>query len=398
MCSNDGVPLLRGSVWIAAAYLVGGIVLYQLGLSRLLVDSAAVEVPGRSWWRVGLLAAACAAITLRRTRPVTGLAIGTAAVAADAMIGASLPVWLAYGDLLYAAVLYGGPRVRPVVTRGGTLVVAAAATTVGVLTGEVAAAVLAAGLGALLLLTPVWWAGSLRDHRDLAEAARGRADALARVAALDRQSAVDEERRRLARDLHDVVAGHLAAIALHSAAGERLRTRDPAGAAEALTAIRADSVAALAQMQAMIDLLRGDADETALPGRLTDLSALVDSARAAGTPVEVTGAQPPVTEDLTAQTSMTGYRIVAEMLANAVRHAPGAPVRLTMTGDGETVTITATNPVSAPAAPPAAGGRVGAGLGNIVARARAIGGDAGIGRAPGRWTVWARLPVTGERA
>src|SRR5699024_3967978 len=122
-------------------------------------------------------------------------------------------------------------------------------------------------------------------------------------------------------------------------AGERLRTRDPAGAAEALTAIRADSVAALAQMQAMIDLLRGDADETALPGRLTDLSALVDSARAAGTPVEVTGAQPPVTEDLTAQTSMTGYRIVAEMLANAVRHAPGAPVRLTMTGDGETVTI-----------------------------------------------------------
>jgi len=391
------MPLPRGSVWIAAAYLAGGIALYQLGLSRLLVDPAAVEVPDRSWWRVGLLAAACAAITLRRTRPVVGLAVGTVAVAADALIGASLPVWLAYGDLLYAAVLYGGPRVRPAATWGGAAVVAAAAATVGALTGEVAAAVLAAGLGALLLLTPVWWAGSLRDHRDLAEAARERADALARVAALDRQSAVDDERRRLARDLHDVVAGHLAAIALHSAAGERLRTRDPVGAAETLAAIRADSVAALAQMQAMIDLLRGDADETALPGRLSDLSALVDAARAAGTPVDVTGPESPVTADLSAQTSTTGYRIVAEMLANAVRHAPGAPVRLTITGDAETVTITATNPVPAAAPAPAPGARVGAGLGNIVTRARAIGGDAGTDRAPGRWTVWARLPLTGER-
>jgi signal transduction histidine kinase len=67
-------------------------------------------------------------------------------------------------------------------------------------------------------LIPVWWGVNVRQHRDAAEAERARADQLARIADLDRDAAVREERARMARDLHDVIAGHLSAIAIQSAA------------------------------------------------------------------------------------------------------------------------------------------------------------------------------------
>src|SRR5699024_9812407 len=128
------------------------------------------------WPRLAVLAGVCAPILLRRTHPSAALAAATVPMVVDALMGTSLPAWLAYGDLLYCAVLSGSPRVREGLERGGALAVGAAAVWAAVALGDLAAGVLVAGVGTLLVLTPVWWAGSLRRQREAAAAERARAE------------------------------------------------------------------------------------------------------------------------------------------------------------------------------------------------------------------------------
>ncbi len=124
--------------------------------------------------------------------------------------------------------------------------------------GELRIAVWAVSIAALVIVVPIWWARSVRTHRDAAEIERARAEALSRVAELDRRAAITTERQRLARDLHDVVAGHLSSIAIQSEAALRLRDSDPDRALTVLESVRSGSVAALQEMQSMVRLLRSD--------------------------------------------------------------------------------------------------------------------------------------------
>lgn len=398
--SNGFVHTRYAPALIALAYFAGGTVLYALDLSSLTGGDGVLAVDGGALWpRIAVLAAVCAPILLRRRYPVLGLAIATGPLVADALLGPSVPVWLAYGDVLYAAVLGGSALVRVALERFGVVVVGAVAVWAAVATGDVAAGVLVAGVGTLLVLTPIWWAGSLRRQREAADVERARADAereksaaLSRVAELDRSAAVEEERRTLARDLHDVIAGHLSAIAIQSEAALSLRGRDPDRALAVLDSVRANSVDALDEMQSMIGLLRGTGDEAATAGRLAGLTDLVDSARASGTEVLVDFPDDARLGDMGTQVDLTAYRIVQESLTNAIKHAHGQTVDLRIEVAQGFVEIRCSNAL-ADSRDEVAARLSGRGIGNIAERAQAVGGRAAAGIVGDRWRVTARLPV-----
>ena len=144
----------------------------------------------------------------------------------------------------------------------------------------------------------------------------------ARQAALDAQRRVEEERLRIARELHDVVAHTMATITVQAAAATQLLHDRPDEAAESLKAIRAASKDGLRELRAILDVLRmtNSSDDPTQPAPgLSRLDALVAGVRAAGLPVTVaiTGRQ----RDLSAITDLSAFRIIQEALTNTLRHA-----------------------------------------------------------------------------
>ena len=156
----------------------------------------------------------------------------------------------------------------------------------------------------------------------------------ARQAAVDAQRRVEEERLRIARELHDVVAHTMATITVQAAAATQLLRDRPDEAAESLKAIRAASKDGLRELRAILDVLRtaDSADEPADPMQptpgLSRLDDLVVGVRAAGLPVSVT-----VTgqrRDLPAVTDLSAFRIIQEALTNTLRHAGPATAAVTV--------------------------------------------------------------------
>jgi signal transduction histidine kinase len=156
----------------------------------------------------------------------------------------------------------------------------------------------------------------------------------ARQAAVDAQRRVEDERLRIARELHDVVAHTMATITVQAAAATQLLRDRPDEAAESLKAIRAASKDGLRELRAILDVLRtaDSTDEPADPmqptpgmSRLDDLAAGV---RAAGLPVSVTVTGRP--RDLPAVTDLSAFRIIQEALTNTLRHAGPATAAVTV--------------------------------------------------------------------
>ena len=348
--------------------------------------------------RFGILGTVALASAFRRRAPAVALAVAAAATAADAVAGPSLAVWLIASDVLYAAALYGGRRLsRAVVTAGAV----GSVLTVCVVAYEAADA-RTVGFAVLLLAafvaTPLWWGRSVRSYRRIAELERDRAQALRTLADRDRTAAVTAERDRMARDLHDAIAAHLSAVSLQAnAAGRLLDGRgdtDPRLRAT-VDAIRRGSSEALAEMRSMIDLLQApEGESTRAAGGLDRLDLLVDSARAAGVPVDLSvsnGTTLPTTVDLAV------FRIVAEALANVTRHAPGATTEVTVRHapqpDRVILTVHNARPRNpAGHAPDTASG--GDGLRNMRWRAEMLGGTFSAGPQGDGWEVRAVLPCT----
>lgn len=395
-----------------------GWLFYEVGLVDLvsfqggpLVATPALE------WRLALLAVGCLLILVKRRHPMLALAGGVVVMLVDLAWGGSLAITLVLWDLLYAAAMWGSPRARSWLWG-----VALALTVLGsVAAGEAARDVRAfvymgMQLGAVLLL-PMWWATNVRQKSELADLERERADLAARdaasaartaelererasdlerLAALDRNEAVRAERAAMARDLHDVIASHLSAIAIHSGAALQLppdARRDRA----ALEQVRASAVTSLEEMRSMILLLRTErrvADSVAAPGRLAEIDALLDAARATGTPV-VRDDDPVAARGLPAAADQALYRIAQEALTNALKHAPGAPVAVDLRRDGDVVVLTVHDD-GAPVPAPLGGTALSAGTGLLTMRERAegLGGTLEAGPAPGGgWTVRASVPA-----
>ncbi|HEY4455706.1 MAG TPA: histidine kinase [Pseudonocardiaceae bacterium] len=380
------LPVWQQDALIALFTLALGVLLYTTDVAQLVPFGSDVPL----WARMVELVAVCGLELARRWVP-GGLLLATACLAVDVSIGVSLPVVFVYTDFLYAATLYGSRRVNRIMVG---LAVLGPISVFGFLLSYVHALHVAVDitLGVVpFVITPIWWAAHVRQQRDVADAERANATQVARIAELDRRAAVAAERGRMARDLHDVIAGHLSAIAIQSGAALSLAD-DPRTARTVLTSVRENSVHALAEMRAMIGLLRAEAetleDETTAPARLAELSRLVASARAGGMEVTVEstveGTALPVAVDLTA------YRIAQEALTNTMKHAPGGRVHVEISKRGGVLAVVVHNELTEEQ--PESDG-TGHGLLNMRARADAVGGTLSAGPVGTGWLVRAELPV-----
>ncbi|MDL5158245.1 sensor histidine kinase [Actinomycetospora termitidis] len=378
---DAGIALLTVAVGVASMSLVP---------VRFAVDVP----PAAPWVRLALVVAVAAPQLLRTRRPGLALVLVVPLAAADVAAGFSPASALALWDLLYCAVLHGSAAVSRRAQRAGPALYALALAGLALAGTSTALLVASAFTGAGLLLLPVWWAAEVRRPTREALASREAAEQAARIAALDRRAAVADERARIARELHDSVAGHLAAIALQSQAA--LRTAEPAARERVLGSVRENSVRALDEMRALIGVLRTGADAAEGPSptapRLADLPALVESARAGGLDVEVDGVLAP--GGVPGPVDLTAYRIVQEALTNVSVHAPGATVRVAVGREGgDVLLLEVINSLAAGSSGPHVG--AGSGVEGMKVRAAAVGGELEAGRDEDRWRVVARLPLGG---
>ncbi|MGC4880505.1 sensor histidine kinase [Micromonospora sp. DT43] len=208
--------------------------------------------------------------------------------------------------------------------------------------------------------------------------------------------AVLEERTRIARELHDVVAHHMSLIAVQAETAPYRLTDVPASAAAEFGAIAGSARDALTDMRRLLGVLRSEASgpETAPQPDLGDLGAMVDVARRAGLPVTL-DVDPSVDGRVPAPVGLAAYRIVQEGLANAARHAAGAAVRVTVRTGRSGLGVRVEN--SPADARPTADGGPGHGLTGMRERATSLGGTFTAGPLPdGGYAVAAELPYEAE--
>ncbi|MFF4526097.1 sensor histidine kinase [Streptomyces bluensis] len=225
----------------------------------------------------------------------------------------------------------------------------------------------------------------LDEQETISEAERGRRTLL-------------EERARIARELHDVVAHHMSVITVQSDTAAYRLEKLPPDVQEEFTSIAATARESLGEMRRLLGVLRNEEANGELapqPG-LTRIGQLVEATARAGIPVKFT----PCDADVPEAVGLSAYRIVQEALANVVRHAPGAPteVSVSVSEDGQRLTVLVVNgPPSEPPAAPLEQGGTGHGLVGMRERVRIIGGslDAGPLR-DGGFRVAAQLLLTGE--
>ncbi|HLK45778.1 MAG TPA: sensor histidine kinase [Acidimicrobiales bacterium] len=259
-------------------------------------------------------------LVARRRFPVpVGLIVGAARVSFDALHYQNAPQPLGVLVALYTvANLVDGAwrRVTPVLAAAG-LAVSMAANNPRDRAVQVALNV--------ALLAGAWVLGdSARTRRAFAQEAQA-AGAL-------------EERARIARELHDLVAHHLSVIAVQSQAAEALLPADPERARVSVSAVNATAREAMAEMRQLLGVLRAEAARSPQPG-LADLDRLVSAVRDAGTDVVVEMSGEP--RPLAPAVDLTCYRVVQEALTNALKHAPGTrvTVRLAWGADGLAVEV-----------------------------------------------------------
>lgn len=208
------------------------------------------------------------------------------------------------------------------------------------------------------------------------------------------EAAIVEERSRIARELHDVVAHAISVIVLQARGGRKLLDSEPAEARVALDAIERTASQALAEMRRMLELLREGDEQLALAPQpsLSQLDLLAERVRAAGLPVEVQVRGEPV--GLPPGVDLSAYRIVQEALTNALKHAGPAKTRVIVDYEpGELVLEIADDGTGE-----GNGAGTGHGLAGIRERVSLFGGDVEAGpRSEGGYAVRVRLPYSSER-
>ncbi|MCB8904570.1 MULTISPECIES: sensor histidine kinase [unclassified Streptomyces] len=207
------------------------------------------------------------------------------------------------------------------------------------------------------------------------------------------QRRADEERLRIARELHDVLAHSISVINVQAGVGLALLDSDPEQARTALTTIKAASKEALGEVRQVLDTLRtrGDAPRAPAPG-LGRLPELVEQAGAAGLTVTVTTTGPRT--DLPPGADLAAFRIVQEALTNVVRHSGSRAARVRIGYGSGHLDLTVDD--DGPATGTEAGGS-GNGLAGMRERAAALGGTIEAGARPdGGFRVHAVLPFHQE--
>jgi signal transduction histidine kinase len=330
---------------------------------------------------LALVAVACLVLAWRRRWPVTVLAVCVAAVTGYTLLGyVNGAVLIAPVVALYAVATQVNARralACGVVTLAVLMAATAARNPFGYITGG--GFYLIPGMGTAAVLGGI----AVASRRAYVASIRDRAEQ-------DARRRLDEERLRIARELHDVVAHTMATINVQAGVAAHVLPTHPEAAADALLAIKAASKDGLRELRAILNVLRqaDEADPTQPAPGMTQLDALVAGTCRAGleTRLTVTGEPFP----LPAAVDLTAYRIIQESLTNAIRHAgpATAEVRLEYRHGELRITVADTG------RGPAGASNGGHGLAGMRERAAAVGGAVETGPGPGGgYRVAARLPA-----
>ena len=211
---------------------------------------------------------------------------------------------------------------------------------------------------------------------------------------LVRREAVRDERDRIARELHDVIAHSVSAMVVQTAAAQDLVHTRPDKAAAVLAEVAATGRRALGETGRLLHVIRDEGDELGLgpaPG-LAEVPALVETFRESGLPVELQIDEP--LPRLTPGLDVSTYRIVQEALTNALKHGTGETASVRLETSPTALTISASNPVNGHH-----GDGSGLGLLGMGERVALLGGRLthGVGR-QGRFELSATLPLTPEQS
>ncbi|HEV7204114.1 MAG TPA: histidine kinase [Jatrophihabitans sp.] len=371
-----------------------------------MIDSPAVPepLPRRAGWAVfGTLAVFVVVGAVRRSldRPVLGLFAAAVALAASAAsIFGPRRLLLPFAGLAGAALVVLGNGQSSNVGWFGLVALAgwcALAASRLIAAGYLISAVLVlVGEAVFVRVDPGWmpWVAGTVVTSAACYLGRRQRDLLGRLRAAQAGLALRaqaEERNRIARELHDVIAHSLTVSLLHVSSARLAVRDDPADAERALAEAERLGRASLQEVRHAVGLLHDDsaADPTApLPGS-TDVAQLIEGFRSAGADVRAT-----VEGDLAAVPATVGlaaYRIVQESLTNAAKHAPGRPATVHVAVTAEAVRVD----VDSAGAP---GTGRGIGLVSMRERAESLGGAFSAGPGGSGWRVHAELPLPGRAA
>jgi signal transduction histidine kinase len=215
------------------------------------------------------------------------------------------------------------------------------------------------------------------------------------------ERALFEERQRIARELHDVVAHHMSVIAIQAEAAPYKTSALEPELAECFSQIRTSALTGLAELRRVLGVLRTEKPDTAPRPGLADLAALLDSARAGGVSVtSATSGEPVLLPD---GVDLSAYRIVQEALSNVMRHAPGSHVTVLVSYGASYVELDIRNDAGPRADGPATAGmsgdRGGHGIIGMRERTAMLGGSLNAGTTEdGGFQVTAVLPLSTDCA
>ena len=363
------------------AVLVGGLYVVEILTEARFAGERALSVP------VALVFSA----TLAARRPVPLLAplAGVGVIVLSNRSGPPLAdtatFLFAFAVAVYSAGRYAGGRAA---LAGGLIVLAAVPLAV-IEPGQPFS--LADSVFIAIFIAGPWVAGRVIRHRQERERSlEGRAAALERESDAKARAAVTQERARIARELHDVVAHALSVMLLQARGGRRMLADDPADTLQALDAIEHAGEQALAEMRMLLGVLREADEDLALAPRpsLRRIDELAAQLSATGLPVAVTIEGEPV--ELPPGLDVSAYRIVQEGLTNALKHAGRAHAHVIVRYTGEHLELE----ILDDGAGTGNGGGSGYGLIGLRERVAVYGGELDSGRRPdGGYALRARLPL-----
>lgn len=390
---------------VALAAVVGAVTVVSI-----VVDDANDSERQVTWWGWGLQAVQFAALVWRRRAPaVTAVVVGVAALTYGVANQPDPTIIFALAVAVYTVAALGSRRM--------SLPFAVAITVAGLVAFAIDRQTDAADVAVNYVVGITSWVvgDSMRAQRERARwlADRQRAEA---------ERAASDERVRIARDLHDIVAHHLSVVVVQTEAAQEVLAADPSRAEAAMATVGDTARTALAELRQALGALRGDAGRAPQAG-LDGLDDLVASVRATGLAVELrsgggnagTGPGDGTTARGAASgddgpsglpdtpagvvggvVGATAYRVVQEALTNVLRHADArrACVEVDVEAGALVVRVSDDGRGDDRSGPPSSDGQGGQGLVGMRERVTALGGELAAGPGPGGgFVVRAVLPL-----
>lgn len=387
--------LQRHDLGVTAIYLIVCLALPPLGVTmQPLLGTEPLWGPGAS---TALIVLAALGTLPRRHMPAITLAVTGILSTIEMLGGSHLGAYILIVEALWAPIVHGSRRLAHTTTGCGVALSIAMLAVLASAAADQPGAGVGMGIIVGLLLvtvivaTPLAWGWEVRHLHLARRTAEQLAEAQQALAAERADRAISDERRRIAQDLHDVLAGHLSAVSLHTRLADALPDADSRGAS--LQTARDSAQSALRDLRAVIDVLT-EPEAASAPRVTLTWDSLADRLRVGGRE-SLVAIEPRMGDARIVDPASLAalLRIGSEAVTNALTHGRG-PRQLLVAIDGDDALMTCTNPIDGTGASQAQR-RVGLGLSTMTARARAVGGSLTAGpdpHDPRIWRVEARVP------